>query len=106
MRWLGSEGNDARQLYGWHIARIVLPAFKLSRIFIPLVFASTIAGPPSWSTVGSCGLLNAPRAEGARGIKEKANHLPTQEACRFCKKAEMPSCASAAMEFMVMISFA
>src|SRR5438445_10802331 len=42
---------------------------------------------------------------GSEGRK-KSPHFPVQHAGRFSRKAEMPSCASAAMEFMVMISLA
>ena len=55
------------------------------------------------------------RIDSLSGVESNANretcylttcYLPTQHAGRFSKKAEMPSCASAAMEFMVIISFA
>ena len=50
------------------------------------------------------------RIDSLSGAEPNANretcYLPTQHAGRFSKKAEMPSCASAAMEFMVIISFA
>ena len=39
-------------------------------------------------------------------VPKQLRYFPAQHAGRFCKKAEMPSWASAASEFMVMISFA
>jgi hypothetical protein len=36
----------------------------------------------------------------------QVNHLPDQQAVRFSRNAEIPSCASTASEFMLMISLA
>ena len=45
-------------------------------------------------------------AAGWGRFAKRPHYLPVQQACRLPKKAEIPSCASAASEFMLMISLA